>query len=178
MATNLHDTKYFSRVRISFGEIATVADVGASNNRLPTHAFRREYGFFYVFRELRESLVPHLDPRPQFPHESELFVWTLKEEGVSFGAIAKDYDGREKRVPWWVIKPLLRWQQSGGHSSVISAVGTVFFIEAHPTEYERKPIGVSLSLDCGSLHSEWHLRPFLVEMKTRFPAGSVFLSVA
>lgn len=178
MVTNLHDTKYFSRVRISFGEIATVGEMYAGNNRLPAQAFRRELGFFYIFQELRQSLVPYLDLRPLSPRESELFVWTLKEEGVSFGAIAKDYDGREKRVPWWVIKPLLRWQQSGGHSSVISAVGTVFFIEAHPTEYERKPIGVSLSLDCGSLHSEWHLRPFSVEMKTRFPAGSVFLSVA
>lgn len=176
MTTCLHDTQFFSRLRVSFSEIPGFLDVYSSKYRLPSFGFRSEQGFFYVFRELQDSLVRHLDTMPASPGESEVIVWTLQKD-LPFGSFFKDYNGQEKRVPWWIVKPLLKWQQSGESSSIIPHTGATLFIESHPAESERRPVGTHLSLACGSLHSEWHLRPFAVEMRTHFAAGSVFLSV-
>ncbi len=109
------------------------------------------------------------------PTEKDLIISTLKQEAY-FGMLFKDYKGKENRVPWWIIKPMLKWQQHGDATSTIPADGAKFFLEAHE-EDGRRPVGASLRLECGSLHSEWYLRPTEIQMRTHFGAGSVFLSV-
>ena len=96
---------------------------------------------------------------------------------MPYGILVKDADDLAKPVPWWVIKPLLRWQQSGIESAAIPASGAMFSMAAHIFEQQTVSVGVSLQLVCGSLHSEWHLRPIELSRRMRFPVGSVFLSI-
>jgi len=173
--TDLYDTKFFLRRRISFSDLPPGESI-PGNTRLPMVGFRREMGFFYAFQDLQEMLIRHLDTKPERPKQQELFVWTLKED-APFGSFSKEYAGKEDRVPWWIIKPILRWQQSGVAGSVIPTLGATFFMEAHVEADERQPVGVSLSLNCSSFHSEWYLQPAEITMKTRFQKGNVFLSV-
>lgn len=177
MVTTLHDTKFFMRYRVSLSEISFFEDHIVTGARLPRIGFRREMGFFYVFQDLRETLIRHLDVKPEQPKQQELLVWTLKED-LSFGAFSREYDGKEGRVPWWIVKPILRFQQLGVSGSIIPASGATFFMEAHVEEQTRQPVSVSLSLNPSSLHSEWYLRPTEITAKTFFRKGNVFLSVA
>ena len=180
--TNLHDTDWFTRTRVSLSDIVgclpLLSEEKVNEGRLPRNGFRREAGFFYPFRELQEKLIPHLDSRPIHPSQDAFFVWTLKKDKAFFHQLAKDYPGKNQMVPWWVIKPTLRWQEAQGHNLVIPADGARFFMEAHIAENEKKQVPVSLKLECGTLHSERYLRPAEIEPKTCFQKGSVFLSVA
>lgn len=177
MLTALHDTKYFSRQRITISDLAFFEKGAGTTARSPHIGFRRESGFFYVFQDLQDVLVRHLDQKPAVPSSSEFFIWTLKDDSVPYAFLSKEYDGEKNCVPWWVVKPLLRWQQSGSEGGIIPSTGATFFIEAHPTQLEKRQVPVTVRLDCGSLRSEWYLRRAEIEKRTRFQVGDVFFSV-
>ncbi len=179
----LPDTVFFRNLRIPLADFIEFPDEKAlsrEGKRIPSHhpnVYFRSRDGLYLCSEFFNRFSPHLLSRPAKPSESHLFVWILKKT-CRWGAALHNFPGAKQPVPWWVIRPFLKYAQNGDQSAFLaSRYHTPFFMGAKGYDDVGFTETVSLKLSFGALHTEWWIGLYAPEKDVVCHEGQTFLSV-
>lgn len=185
MFEELPETALYRKVRIPLIDfidfpVSRVVKDGAKRPVATEHPrthFRCQSGF-YLGTDFFQKFHPYLLAQPEKPSVSHLFVWTLRKD-CAWLAAHQGFEGKNQPVPWWVIRPFLRYVAKGERTLLASQYPVPFFMETKGAD-EKSLIKelVSLSLHFEAIHTAWWLNLSAIESKSPCREGQTFLSVA
>lgn len=179
----LPDTVFFQKLRIplsDFIDFSTPESRGEGQVRFalehPSIHFRSREGL-YLTEDFCKRFSAHFLPRPLNPSESHLFVWTLKKD-CKWAAANANFQGDTQLVPWWIIRPFLKYASNGDHPTFLASDYRIpFFMGANGYDDKLFKEAVSLRLSFGTLHTEWWVQLFNPDKESLCHEGQTFLSV-
>ncbi len=179
----LPDTVFFRKLRIPLTDFIVFSDStpqvdhkGSVTLEHPRVHFRSRDGL-YLTSDFCKRFSAHFLPRPLKPSETQLFVWILKKN-CKWAAANANFQGDTQLVPWWVIRPFLKYASSGDHPTFLASDYHIpFFMGAKGYDDALFKEAVSLRLSFGTLHSEWWIQLFCPGKEALCHEGQSFLSV-
>lgn len=184
MLEELPETALYRKVRIPLVDFIDfpVLQMARDNVNRPvstehpgTH-FRCKSGF-YLGTDFFQKIYPYLSAQPAKPSVSHMFVWTLRKD-CAWLAAHQGFEGKNQPVPWWVIRPFLRYVSKGERALLASQYAVPFFMEVKGAEGKSIQELVSLSLHFEAIHTAWWLNLSSIQSKSLCHEGQTFLSVA
>ncbi len=184
MIEELPETALFRRVRIPLVDFVDLPVQQTARDGVkrpvatehPRTHFRCQSGF-YLGTDFFQKFHPYLPLQPEKPSVSHLFVWTLRKN-CAWLAVQQGFEGKNQPVPWWVIRPFLRYVSKGERALLDSQQVIPFFMEAKGADGKTFQELVALSLHFEAIHAAWWLTLSSMQGKSPCCEGQTFLSVA
>lgn len=138
----------------------------------------RSHGGFYVCEAFRKHIFPSLRPRPVAPEEKRLHVWCMKHN-FPWKEVLKIFEGRNHPVPWWVIRPLLAYDDRGEETRIVPNQngGVVFVMRTLDQDQKDTLHLVRLSVSFLGLGSDYRVSVIDKDETPLCHEGQILLSV-
>lgn len=175
----LPNTDFFMRWKIpleSFMEFPVVDPKDKKPApRRTVRSFRSHHGL-HLTQAFCEGIHPYLEDQPITAPDKSLWLWELIKPNVTLASATYQMDAKKNPVPWWLIDPLLTWQQKGEDKAVFASEGSTRFFMSYCKEGASLSQDMRLFLKLGTLHTEWWLEPLEEPSSTPCKVGQAFLS--
>lgn len=171
----LNDGNCFRRYRLPLADFVDPLDPKVLFPR-PEQYFRRSRGL-YITGAVRNEVIPYLEARPKDCSATQLLVWELTQD-QGFGKSVNQCDGSRDPLLWWIISPLLAWQQRGDDRTILPTDMGAYFFLSLKKDKDTTHEALKLSFHPEALHGEWWLDLVSADEKQKVcRVGQTFLSV-
>lgn len=142
----------------------------------PASKYFRSHQGLHLTQALYNTVHPHLEAQPVKIAQTAIIIWELTQTGINFGRAVYSTDAKKNPVPWWIIDPLLVWQQRGEEKTVLASQGETYFFMPYCQDKSAMSQAVKADLKRG-FHTEWWFDTLDKPDTVLCSPGQVFISV-